>query len=246
MAPTSSSKKKAATKVKRVPSRSSGTGVVKKGSEKTKLKPPPPKVIPKLPDDWPVSSHPPTIPKEASALRPGSVVQEKCNGEDIHLNRAAVVQPSITKEKGKYLIILPGMLSLKPSHMRNKYNASLSSSSSTAAGETLSQPSSSQKDDDENDNDVEMTQDSTTNDEATTKKRSAAGGGTAAAGSQSLGKLEGLAKGKPELKVPFPNGRMLVFPGKIIPTTSKYIMLNCSTSKNGSVQCKVRTSYCII
>jgi hypothetical protein len=56
----------------------------------------------------------------------------------------------------------------------------------------------------------------------------------------SLGKVEGLRTDHPTFTIPFPHLRKnLVFPGKKVPTSSKYIMLACSNKQKGSVQCKV-------
>ena len=48
----------------------------------------------------------------STALRPGPVIQN-CSGTDIQLARSAVSVASVTKEKGRYLLILPGLMSLK-------------------------------------------------------------------------------------------------------------------------------------
>lgn len=174
-----------------------------------------------LPKDWPVTSRPPSFQSTDSALRPGSLLQEVCNGQDIHLNKQAVQAPSLAKEKGRFLIILPGNVCLK----------SLKNSSTN----------SSQDNESSGDNDILATQ--TSND-----VEEEGGDGAAAKTSKEalpqLGKIQGLGTNNPKLVVSFPGKseqKSLVFPGAKVNTLSKYMWLNCSAKKKGTVACKVNT-----
>lgn len=202
MAPT----KKAAAK-KSTTTKAKAVKIVRKPKHEppSKKKKAPP---PTLPKDWPVTSRPPIFPPTASALAPGNLLQHTCSGNDIHLARNAVARPSLAKEKGKYLLILPGNLSLKKL-ASDKKKGSLSQASNNG----LSQ------------NTVGLSQSS--------------GDATKKAAVPTLGTVQDLNTDYPKFVIPFPDGRTLVFPGKIVETTSKYIMLSCSMKKKGSVACKV-------
>jgi hypothetical protein len=121
--------------------------------------------------------------------------------------------PSLAKEKGRYLIILPGMLSFKKLPQQSSI-------------ETTGTNKDSNEDDNGNDNNEEDPETNPSNDKKSVP--------------QSLGKMVDLSTEHPSLRVPFPSGKTLVFPGKKVETTSKYILLSCSMRKKGSVTCKVR------
>jgi len=76
----------------------------------------------------------------------------------------------------------------------------------------------------------------------TTKKVS-----TISVQSHSLGRVEGLRTDIPTFKIPFPTMKKdLIFPGRKVPTTSKYLVMSCSSKKNGTVQCKSIFSSAIV
>jgi hypothetical protein len=233
------------------------------------VKPPP-----QLPADWPVSSYPVTYPNDASALRPGSLLQHKCSGRDIHLPRSAVTAPNIDKEKGKFLLILPGVMSFHkkpPSATRNGTTNSTANvpkdDDNKKDKEEEGKDNDTDDDDDDNDDDNDDNDDVIVLDEDEEeegKERSTTKGGEALSSQEqqtssskkqsqpqpqpptSLGKVEGLRTDHPTFTIPFPHLRKnLVFPGKKVTTSSKYIMLACSNKQKGSVQCKVCMYVCI-
>jgi hypothetical protein len=174
---------------------------------------------PTLPKDWPVTSRPPIYPPTASALAPGSLLQHTCSGNDIHLARNAVARPNLAKERGKYLLILPGNLSLKK--LANNDNKRSLSQSSIGLAEASSNIGISQ----------------TTN----TGLSQSSVDATKKVPPPILGTIQDLNTDHPKFVIPFPEGKTLVFPGKKVETTSKYMILSCSTKKKGSVVCKVRS-----
>ena len=216
--------------------------------------------IPTLPSDWPVSSQQPTYnPADASALCPGSLLQHKCSGRDIHLPRSAVTAPNIDKEKGKFLLILPGMMSF------HKKKPPPSTTTSSAAGSTKGDDVEDDNDNDKNDDSDVILLDDDNDDDEDDGEEGGGGGGTKSQKNpsskkqqaststttttttlpSSLGKLDGLRTDHPTLSIPFPQLRKkLIFPGKKVPTSSKYIMLSCSNKQKGSVQCKVCFGEC--
>lgn len=168
-----------------------------------------------LPTDWPVSSHPPRFSQTDSALRPGSLLRTTCSGSDITLTRSASAVPVIDTRKGKFLVVFPGNFSF-----------------GKLAATDMSPPSEPEEDsapEDEDNNDDE------------TKPTTAAKKPAVA----TLGRIEGLRTNTPTFRIPFPHlQKSLLFDGKKIPTTSKYLAFSCSTKKHGTVQCKVRTMSC--
>jgi hypothetical protein len=218
-----------------------------------------------IPKDWPIQSAPiEDFGEDATAYQPGSLVQA-CSGTDITLARTAVVAPHVGKQKGKYLLILPGMLSLKQSVASIQLQSSKESSTTEelALAPLLTQG----KDDEEKDSDNDKndaTDNNNNKDQDEDSKKPAAVAVTVtskpppedsksqdASSNKSnnnnaeqpvtLGRVEKLATDAPILRVPFPNGRTLLFPGKKVHTSSKFFMLTCNTrrGRGGSVACKV-------
>mmetsp|Transcript_10752 Transcript_10752/g.27174 ORF Transcript_10752/g.27174 Transcript_10752/m.27174 type:complete len:444 (+) Transcript_10752:72-1403(+) len=190
MAPTSASKKKslAAAKKKVAAKRKTTKAQAKKKASSLSNRKKPPKPIAKLPSDWPVASHPPAFPPEASALRPGSLLRQTCSGNDIQMARSACVVPNFEKQKGKFLLIFPGNFSFGAEHKKTETEDTTKPISKTPA---------------------------------------------------TMGRIEGLRTNTPSFKVPFPHlEKSLVFPGKKVATTSKFLALSCSNKKSGTVQCK--------
>ena len=211
-----------------------------------------------LSKNLPVTSKPPILPTNASALRPGSLLQQICNGRDIQLSRSAVVTPNIEKEKGKYLLIFPGMFSF------NNNNNTTTTTTKKAAAATKEEEerevesddgdlkSKSVNNDNDDDDDDDEDEDDSPLKETTTKNRKiSATIATTPTQIHSLGRIEGLRTDIPTFKIPFPNiQKDLIFPGKKVQTTSKYLIMSCSNKKNGTVQCKVRSIilhiYCTV
>ena len=165
--------------------------------------------------------------------------------------------PNIDKEKGKFLLIFPGIMSF------HKKPLSVATTTTTTTSTTNKVDDNNKKDkaeddngndNDDDDDDVIVLDDdeeeegkegnATTKDGETSsqqqktpaKKQSQ----TQSQPPPSLGKVEGLRTDHPTFTIPFPHlGKNLVFPGKKVPTSSKYIMLACSNKQKGSVQCKV-------
>jgi hypothetical protein len=199
--------------------------VVAKKSQEIKVRlnksapPPAAKVIP-LPNDWPAASRPPALKSTDSALRPGSLLQEVCNGQDIHLNKQSLQAPSISKEKGRYLFILPGNMSFRGLKRTTK---SMGDEVVEKSEDLVEKKSMEDGDDEEGEG--------TAKDDGVSSKIAV----------QSLGKIEGLSTLNPKLRVAFPDSnKALVFPGTKVNTLSKFMWLNCSGRKKGTVACKVR------
>jgi hypothetical protein len=265
---TSTSKKKIIkVKVQRKPKTTTTTNNKKKPPSKSKTAANiNPSII--LSKNLPVTSKPPILPTNASALRPGSLLQQICNGQDIQLSRSAVVTPNIEKEKGKYLLIFPGMFSF------NKLTSTTTTTTKKAAAteeeaeveveaddgdgdlkpKSVNTATTKQKndnddddddaDDDDDDDDDDGDEDSplkdTTTTTTTTKKKVSATIATTPTQIHSLGRVEGLRSDIPTFKIPFADiQKDLIFPGRKVQTTSKYLIMSCSNKKNGTVQCKV-------
>ena len=225
-----------------------------------------------IPKDWPVQSAPvEDFGEDASAYQPGSLVQA-CSGTDITLARTAVVAPHVGKQKGKYLMILPGMLSLKQSLTSMSMQASKEASTTEELSQPLTQELTQEKDDEEeNDNNEDKNDDAmddqgqdeedskkpalvasklpleeTKSEDATSNKSNSNSNNTGQVVVEpiTLGRVEKLATDAPILRVPFPDGRTLIFPGKKVHTSSKFFMLTCNTrrGRGGSVACKVSLS----
>eukprot|EP00934_Nitzschia_sp_Nitz4_P002187 Nitzschia sp. Nitz4//scaffold174_size87051//23336//25431//NITZ4_005103-RA/size87051-augustus-gene-0.67-mRNA-1//-1//CDS//3329538854//2187//frame0 len=199
--------------------------------------------VPKLPEDWPVQSHPPTIPANASALAPGTLLREVCHGTDIQLNKQALAEPSIIKEKGKYLLSFPGSFSFR--------NLIASNEKSSQESEPLATQ------DMDEDADEEAMDETAKNDDPSIQTSKSGGNNNTASTNTSqprptvtplaLGKVVGLATSHPQFRIPFPDRQqVLVFPGTKMDTASKFMWLACSTRRKGSVTCKSIFSSVIV
>ena len=190
-----------------------------------------------LADDWPVTSRPPTLKPTDSALRPGSLLQEICNGQDIHLNKQALQAPIISKEKGRYLLILPGNMSFRglKSTAQPVEEETMEGKSSTQ--ESLEEGAVEEGEDIVKKKSVEEGEDDEEGEEGAVK----ASGTSSKANVPQLGKVEGLSTANPKLRIVFPGStKSLVFPGTKVNSLSKYMWLNCSARKKGTVACKVK------
>ena len=205
-----------------------------------------------LPQDWPVTSKPPSISSEHSALRPGSLLQEKCSGLDIHLNRQTLIAPSIAKEKGRYLLILPGTFSFKTINAGDT-SSSTGKEDAVAASTIHDGDDDAAHNDDDDDNNEEEEEDEGDDPKSVSAFNKSVlpihKPTTTAVAVPQFGNIQGLSTPNPKLRIAFPrgesgHGRSLVFPGTKVETSSKYLWLNCSAKKKGTVACKVRTDKC--
>ncbi|KAL3942515.1 MAG: hypothetical protein SGARI_000245, partial [Bacillariaceae sp.] len=227
-----------------------------------------PKVVPKLPPDWPVTSCPPSYPADASALRPGVLLQEKCSGQDIHLARSAAASVSIDKEKGKLLLIFPGQMSFHKTPLSSSQPRSCSTSLKDSTKiedkeitaeqhDKIDQSEKKAKSGQSKDDDGEYSHDedlSAEDDEketilATSKPtpNAAAKKTTTSLPPASLGVLEDVRTETPVFKIQFPHlHKTLVFPGKKVSVTSKFVMLSCASKQKMAVQCKSIFSSAVV
>ena len=250
------SKTTTTTKKKTVTTTTTTTSSKVKVHRSTHHNQPRPRATP-LPDDWPVASIPPQFSAEQSALTPGSLLQELCSGQDIHINKQALVAPSISKEKGRYLLILPGVFSFKPIKQANSSLAAATTTTTTTTNAGTVEPTqeeplpaltqtqdsedvlgdANQDESDDDDDDNEPGKESTG---TTTATNSSSSSNKPKSSIPQLGNLEGLATPHPKLRISFPAQRKsLVFPGTKVHSSSKYMWLNCAARKKGTVTCKV-------
>ena len=186
----------------------------------------------------------------SNQLTPGAVLQS-CNGSDIHTAHGATCKTTSetlmvpppppkggkgSKTKHKFLIVLPGMLSLNSD--RKQHDSKKKEDNGNDEDEENSDNDNSDEDEEEKKSDrASMTGDSTA--AKSTKSTT-----TAAAGA-TLGKLHGLDTDTPTLRIPMPSGgnngdsavAELTLVGKKIDSSSKFMMLSCN--KKGEVACKV-------
>ncbi|KAI2497548.1 hypothetical protein MHU86_16951 [Fragilaria crotonensis] len=170
-------------------------------------------------DGWPVTTQEPYDLVTELGLPPGPALLA-CSGSDIVLSRGASAKPSVAKQKGRYVIMLPGILSLRPK----------SKESADAGADKTGE------DEDERDGTTDGATDELQADVATKSK--------ALITSTLLGRMEGLSTDTPVLKIPYPNGGCLTFQGhKVNDSTSRFMMLSF---KKGDVVCKDAVSSVII
>lgn len=172
-------------------------------------------------DGWPVTTQEPFDLVTEHGLAPGSALLA-CSGSDIVLSRGASAKPNAAKQKGRYIIMLPGILSLRPKSKESGDNGT------DKIGD----------DEDEEDgakNGVICTDDLQV-DVATKSKTPIT--------NLSLGRIEGLTTDTPVLKIPYPNGGCLTFQGhKVNDSSSRFMMLSF---KRGDVFCKDAVSSVIV
>lgn len=217
-------------KAKPKPKRSATSSL---SNRKRKQPPPAQPAVTVLPSDWPVASQPPRFPPDASALRPGSLLQQVCSGQDIQLARAACVAPNFEKEKGKFLLVFPGNFSFgngaDASGKCQRPQLGKAAAERQTDGDEDRKPSAPKEQDQGTAKSVVT---------ATTKTTTSTCSSPSAA--TTMGRIEGLRTNTPAFRIPFPHlQKSLVFPGKKIATTSKFLALSCSNKKSGTVQCKV-------
>jgi hypothetical protein len=161
--------------------------------------------------------------------------------------RSACLVPNFAKEKGKFLLIFPGNFSFGTaiaSQSGSGGSGDLSSGKPTDS-DTAAVPgvaASTQSDGDEDGKPSPVVKEENLSETTPTPVPSAATPPlSSSAAATTLGRIEGLRTNNPSFRIPFPHlQKSLVFAGKKITTTSKYLALSCSNKKNGTVQCKVR------
>lgn len=170
-------------------------------------------------EGWPVTTQEPYDLVTELGLPPGPALLA-CSGSDIVLSRGASAKPSVAKQKGRYVIMLPGILSLRPK----------SKESPDAGADKTGE------DADDRDGTTDGATDELQADVATKSK--------ATITSTLLGRMEGLSTDTPVLKIPYPNGGCLTFQGhKVNDSTSRFMMLSF---KKGDVVCKDAVSSVIV
>lgn len=181
--------------------------------------------------------------KIGGRLRPGQALQ-RCSGADVMLSKSAMNRPNLAKSKGRYLIILPGGLypRVPDSEERERLvkaqkvdgsDGVVGSSADTNAEDTTKQ-SNEKKVSSKGEDDVEIVEGAT----ATPIKPAPFTPSTAPS---VLGQLQKLGTDTPILRVPFPDGRVMLLKGRKVSLTTSYMALTCkSTGRGGqgTVTCK--------
>jgi hypothetical protein len=168
--------------------------------------------------------------KQFAGLRPGKALQS-CSGTDVQLSRGASARPNLSKGKGRFLIILPGNMSLTP---QTAVAASAPFTPASKTNDSESKNDSPQPTPIQTPSSDPLLSDTAT---ATPSNHNVFG---IAANLPRLGKIEKLGSDNPILRVPFPDddGRELIFRGRKISTSSRFMSLTCKGGK-GAVNCKV-------
>ena len=209
-----------------------------------------------LPPDWPVTSQAPQFPAEASALRPGSLLRNSCSGSDIQLARSACAPVNFHKGKGKFLLVFPGKFSFggsdsdSNSNSNNRHQKKSQQDNASDDGGDLKPKATSAKEKSGDTETPSPVRDDTIDNTTTTTTNAEKIGSSSSNiytnvnssnnSNTTMGRIEGLRTDSPSFRIPFPHlNKSLVFPGKKIATTSKYLALSCSNKKKGTVQCKV-------
>lgn len=202
-------------------------------------------------------------------LTPGAILQA-CNGSDIHLARGAasvtatsnsiIVQAPTkggkgSKTKHRFLIMLPGMLSIhhrRPQQQQPKANNNNSNSGDNDKDEgddggDDDDEEEDYKDDDDDDEEEKKSEDNKSSAAASAATSTNKSSTTTTSTTNTLGTLHDLDTDKPTLRIPMPSSsgsgssdqEYLTFVGKKLNSSSKFMLLSCN--KKGSVSCKVRT-----
>jgi len=175
---------------------------------------------------WPVTTTE-DFHTHDTILAPGPTLQQ-CSGADVMLAKGATMKPNLTKGKGRFLIVLPGILSIKPQ------------------GRNESKP------DQDDISPIEATQDTDLSSHPLTQTTSDA---TIAALDDSVppissvtnqvtvppkhlfGTISGLSTDSPKLTIPLPNKKQLLFVGRKMDSSSRFMMFQCHPRK-ATVTCK--------
>jgi hypothetical protein len=165
-----------------------------------------------FPSHFPVSSMNTSVPKSDDGkdkavaktsnnnhLKPGDILH-RCTGKDIKMMKNSDSRPNLTIGKGRFLFILPGLLSLRYPKEKESKRWSKKQDANTNTNNNVNE---------------------------TVKGDDDIIGGLSL---NSMGKIRGLTTTKPILIVPLPNGDTLRFEGRKIQSTSKFLVMNCRSS----------------
>jgi hypothetical protein len=170
--------------------------------------------------------------------------------------RSACAVPNFAKEKGKFLLIFPGNFSFRTATTTQSGDDPSGKTIETEIATVPGAAAVTQSDGDEDGKPSPVVKEENNEDQSSTHpvaamslKKTATPVSSAtpplssSAAATTMGRIEGLRTNNPSFRIPFPHlQKSLVFKGKKITTTSKYLALSCSNKKNGTVQCKVRMS----
>ena len=148
--------------------------------------------------------------------------------------RSASAVPNFEKEKGKFLLIFPGNFSFgQGAAVAANGNTQVAAGAAGAENDGEQDGKASVLKEEDQDRSVTKT--------TTTTKKTATLSSSGVAAATTMGRIEGLRTNNPSFRIPFPHlQKSLVFAGKKVATTSKFLALSCSNKKSGTVQCKVR------
>jgi hypothetical protein len=188
----------------------------------------------KLDDDgWPVTTQEPFDLVTEQGLQPGPALLS-CTGSDIQLAKGATAKPNPSKQKGRYIIMLPGWISFRSAKEKpeDSSNTEKAGHSYPTTGDLL-----------ETVNGTRQEEESKTKvpeihylDEVTTDESKPI--------PCLLGRIQGLSTDHPVLTIPYPNGVFLTFRGRKIESSSRFMML--CFNKRGKITCKDATSTVIV
>lgn len=193
---------------------------------------------------------------DAGRLRPGGALQ-RCSGADVMLAKSAMVVPQLAKGRGRYLIILPG-----------SFVPRMPSVESVGQGGNGEKQTCISERDEEKKRQEEGEADGGTlaaapidtgkghvvadGDEAKWAEKKGHAGSADGAKAKStpveprlLGTLEKLGTENPVLRLPFPDGRVMIFRGRLVSTSSSFMALTCKGGR-GTVSCKDIFSSAIV
>jgi hypothetical protein len=194
-------------------------------------------------EGWPIYSLTGTIPEKnvkgcddpfglskENGLSPGPSLIA-CSGSDISLSRNASVVPNPNKQRGRYIIILPGILSLLPQTSKDITTEDFcGNDKSFLDGESKLV-----------DQEIQNLSVDSNGDDVNSRKDS-----PKASKNTILGRIEGLATDKPTLVIPHPNGGSLIFQGYKVKESSSSLLFLSFKPKRGEVVCKDAVSSVIL
>jgi hypothetical protein len=184
---------------------------------------------------WPVTRSE-EFHQHDAILAPGPTLQQ-CTGADIILSKGATMKPNLQKGKGRFLIILPGMLSWKPLAKTIDHKTTTTPTTSTTTTTTTATTSG----------------DTYTPNLSPTLESPPSQPSPPSPPSQPspvihtsvnippkhiLGTLSGLSTDTPKLTIPLPNSQNLVFSGRKVESSSRYMMLSCQPRRKSAITCK--------
>mmetsp|Transcript_28556 Transcript_28556/g.43159 ORF Transcript_28556/g.43159 Transcript_28556/m.43159 type:complete len:704 (+) Transcript_28556:95-2206(+) len=176
---------------------------------------------------WPVTNEEPLDLVAEPGLTPGPALLS-CSGSDIHLSKGASTRPNAEKQKGRYVMMLPGMLSFRRQSQQN------------GREDNNKQEGKSESESQNEDGDTQKTGQNKVNKESSPNNPPSA---KLANATTVLGRIKGLKSGKPTMTIPYPNGGILTLKGQQIESSSRFMMLNF---KRGKVTCKDAVSSVLV